>query len=178
MFLMRSKMSGVYLLAFLLFSMFQLASVSVAEERYLNLVAFQANKPSYNFESIVTGSMGELVSDIEKNAHVVFATHTTALKAKDIINLQVDVMRMTKNNSLANSGLNCRFIFGDESDEESYFYSISGVCDRLTGDERGTHREQVLIKRKMLSDPSSVFHVWMKFYEDRKAGVAFYVDID
>lgn len=35
-----------------------------------------------------------------------------------------------------------------------------------------------VIPPKMLSNPSSVFHVWMKFYEDKKAGVAFYVDID
>ncbi len=155
-------------------------SLSDAEEqRHLNLIAFQAKQANFSYESIFTGELGELIRSVEqKGAKVVFATHTAALQARDIINLQVDVMRMTKANTLANSGLNCRFMFGDESDEDSYFYSISGVCDRLSASATGTQREQVLVKRKMLSDPSPVFNVWMKFYEDVKSGVAFYVDID
>ena len=160
--------------------LWMMPSFSYAEEqRYLNLVAFQAKQVDFTYESIFTGELGELISSVEqKGAKIVFATHTTALQARDIINLQVDVMRMTKANTLANSGLNCRFMFGDESDEDSYFYSISGVCDRLSASASGTNREQILVKRKMLSDPSTVFNVWMKFYEDTESGIAFYVDID
>ena len=149
------------------------------DQRFLNLVAFQAKQANVVYESIFTGELGELITSVEnQGAKVVFATHTTALQARDIINLQVDVMRMTKANTLANSGLNCRFMFGDESDEDSYFYSVSGICDRLLANETGTEREKIMVKRKMLSDPSTVFNVWMKFYEDTKTGVAFYVDID
>jgi len=35
-----------------------------------------------------------------------------------------------------------------------------------------------LVKRTMLSDPSTVFNVWTKFHEDEDLGLVFYVDID
>lgn len=166
------------MMSFVLISSISNIAQGETSERHLNLVAFQADQPGFDYESIVTGNLAELIHSVDKHAHIVFATHTAALQPRDIINLQVDVMRMTQQNTLANSGLNCRFIFDDESDEDSLFYSISGVCDRLLASDKGTERKQIRVKRKMLSDPSAIFNIWMKFYSDPETGVAFYVDID
>jgi len=151
---------------------------SAGEPREVNLVAFQKDKQQVNFESLFTGSLGSLIQGLEKDAHVILSTRTGVVKNKDIINLQTDVLRMTRDNKLANSGLNCRFIFHDESDEDSYFYSISGVCDELTSSAMGTKKRQFLVKRTMLSDPSKIFNVWIKFHVDEQTGLVFYVDID
>jgi hypothetical protein len=146
--------------------------------RQVNLVAFQKDHENANFESLFTGSLGALISSVEKDAHVMVALRTPEVKDRDIINIQSDVLRMTSQNKLANSGVNCRFFFNDESDEDSLFYSISGVCDILTSDASGTHKKQFLVKRTMLSDPSKIFNVWTKFHEDKDLGLVFYVDID
>lgn len=151
-----------------------------AEEQahYVSLVAFQADTIGFKYESIFNGNLGQLITSVEKDAHVVLATRTSRLKNRDVINLQADVMRMTTENNLASGGLDCRFIFDDESDEDSAFFSISGICDRLAANENGTNRKKIIIKRKMLSDPSTVFNVWLKLYEDPVTGLAFYTDID
>jgi len=115
---------------------------------------------------------------METSAHVVFATRTSKLQDRDVINLQADVMRLTKQGNLASGGLDCRFIFNDESDEDSAFLSISGMCDRLAANASGTDRKKIIIKRKMLSDPSAVFNVWLKLYDDPTTGLAVYTDID
>jgi len=146
--------------------------------RQVNFVAFQKDYGNANFEGLFTGSLGTFISSVEKDAHVVIALRTPKVKDRDIINVQSDVLRMTAQNKLANSGINCRFIFNNESDEDSLFYSISGVCDVLTSDTAGTHKKQFLVKRTMLSDPSKVFNVWTKFHEDKDLGLVFYVDID
>jgi len=146
--------------------------------RHVNLIAFQADHAGASFESILTGNLGELITSFEKNAHVLFSTRTVDVVDRDVINLQTDVLRMTSKNALANGGLNCRFIFDDESDEDSAFYSISGICDQLIAGADGTQKKQAVIKRTMLSDPSPIFNVWTKFYEDKDSGVVFYVDID
>ncbi len=151
-----------------------------AEEQahYVNLVAFQADEIGFKYEAIFNGNLGQLITSVEKNAHVVLATRTSRLQDRDVINLQADVMRMTAQGNLASGGLDCRFIFDDESDEDSAFFSISGICDRLAANKSGTDRKKIIIKRKMLSDPSTVFNVWLKLYEDPITGLAFYTDID
>lgn len=165
-----------------LFALITLSTLPVAssatESRHVNLVAFQADHSGTSFESILTGNLGELITSMEKDAHVLFSTRTAGVVDRDVINLQTDVLRMTSSNVLANGGLNCRFIFDDESDEDSAFYSISGICDQLVAGRDGTKKKQAIIKRTMLSDPSKLFNVWTKFYEDKASGMAFYVDID
>ena len=158
-------------------SMFPTTS-SAAGSRHVNLIAFQADHADASFESILTGNLGELITSMEKDAHVFFSTHTAEVVDRDVINIQTDVLRMTNRNTLANGGVNCRFIFDDESDDESAFYSISGICDQLIAGVNGTKKKQAIIKRTMLSDPSALFNVWTKFYEDKASGMAFYVDID
>jgi len=148
------------------------------EAHYINLVAFQADKPNFNYEGIFNGNLGQLITSVESHAHVVFATRTSSLQDRDIINLQADVMRITKQGNLASGGLDCQFIFNDESDEDSAFFSISGMCDRLAANATGTDRKKIIIKRKMLSDPSRIFNVWLKLYEDPATGLAVYTDID
>jgi len=152
--------------------------VDASEVRQVNLVAFQKDHANAQFESLFTGSLGALISSVEQDAHVLVALRTPEVKDRDIINIQSDVLRMAAANKLANSGLNCRFFFNDESDEDSLFYSISGVCDILSSDKTGTQKQQFLVKRTMLSDPSKVFNIWTKFHEDNQLGLVFYVDID
>ena len=168
----------VLLFSFCNLYVFMPNQVSADTIRQVNFIAFQKDHESTNFEGLFTGSLGKLISSVEKDAHVIVALRTPKVKDRDIINVQSDVLRMTSQNKLANSGINCRFIFNDESDEDSLFYSISGVCDMLTSDATGTHKKQFLVKRTMLSDPSKVFNVWTKFHEDKDLGLVFYVDID
>jgi len=166
-------------LFFLLFMVGAMPRVQAAEDaHYVNLVAFQADKLGFSYEGIFNGNLGQLITSVESHAHVVFATRTSRLQDRDIINLQADVMRITKRGDLASGGLDCRFIFNDESDEDSAFFSISGMCDRLAANANGTDRKKIIIKRKMLSDPSAIFNVWLKLYEDPATGLAVYTDID
>ena len=175
-------MFKVRLAVTMLFSMIAVATTPYAqaadEAHYINLVAFQADKQSFNYEGIFNGNLGQLITSVETHAHVVFATRTSTLQDRDIINLQADVMRITKQGNLASGGLDCRFIFNDESDEDSAFFSISGMCDRLAANTMGTDRKKIIIKRKMLSDPSRIFNVWLKLYDDPATGLAVYTDID
>lgn len=162
-----------------LFISVEVPSAQAADQaHYINLVAFQADQKDFKYESIFNGNLGSLITSVEAHAHVVFATRTSKLQDRDVINLQADVMRMTKQGNLASGGLDCRFIFDDESDEDSYFFSISGLCDRLVSNENGTDRQKIIVKRKMLSDPSTTFNVWLKLYEDPKTGLVIYTDID
>ncbi len=172
-----------YKLAALLFSfcglyVFMPSQADAGTIRQVNFVAFQKDHKNTNFEGIFTGSLGALISSVEKDAHVIVALRTPEVKDRDIINVQSDVLRMTSQNKLANSGVNCRFFFNDDSDEDSLFYSISGVCDMLDSGVNGTRKKQFLVKRTMLSDPSKVFNIWTKFHEDKDLGLVFYVDID
>jgi len=166
----------------LTFSMLMAGITSPAQadepSHYINIVTFQADAPNFEYESIFNGNLGQLITSIEAHTHVILATRTSKLQHRDIINLQTDVLRMTKQGNLASGGLDCRFIFNDESDEDSAFFSISGICDRLVANDTGTDRKKTIIKRKMLSDPSPVFNVWLKLYEDPTTGIAFYADID
>jgi len=81
------------------------------EAHYVNLVAFQADKSGFNYEGIFNGNLGQLITSMEAHTHVVFATRTSKLQDRDIINLQADVMRLTKQGNLASGGLDCRFIW-------------------------------------------------------------------
>ncbi|OIP99210.1 MAG: hypothetical protein AUK35_07870 [Zetaproteobacteria bacterium CG2_30_46_52] len=157
-------------------------SLATNTERHVNLVALQADDVSAfkaaNFDSIITGNLGALITSFEKQTHVMFSTRTAGLLDRDVINVQTDVLRLASDNTLANGGFNCRLIFDDESDEDSAFYSISGICDQLVASASGTTKKQTIIKRTMLSDPSEAFNVWSKLYEDKETGLIFYVDID
>jgi len=153
-------------------------NAKAGEERHVNLLALQAKQATANFDSIITGNLGQVITSMENKSHVLFATHTANIKDRDVINLQSDVLRLTSKNVLANGGFNCRFIFDDESDEDSAFYSISGICDQLVANRQGTKKKQSLIKRTMLSDPSTTFNVWTRIFADEETGVVFYADID
>ncbi|MDQ6953489.1 MAG: hypothetical protein Q9M15_08180 [Mariprofundaceae bacterium] len=167
-----------YLAASILLSFSCISSQASEVKHSINIIAFQANTAGFKYESIINGQLGQVISGMQKDTHVILASHTSALKDRDVINLQVDVMHMTRNGELASGGLDCRFIFNDESDADSAFFSISGICDRLTATATGTIRKQALLPRKMLSDPSDSFNVWLKLYDNPTTGVAIYTDID
>ena len=157
---------------------FTATNTKAGESRHVNLLALQTMQTATAFDPIITGNLGQVITTLEAKSDVLFATHTANIKDRDVINVQSDVLRLTSNNVLANGGFNCRFIFDDESDDSSAFYSISGICDQLVANQQGTKKKQSLIKRTMLSEPSTSFNVWTLIYADNETGVVFYADID
>ncbi len=109
---------------------------------------------------------------------MILLNRTPALLNGDVINFQVDALRMASNQKLANGGVNCQFSFDNESDEDSEFYSIAGLCQMLEPTETGTNTIKAIIKRTMLSDANYNMNVWMKVYEDKQQGIAIYADVD
>lgn len=143
----------------------------------LNIVAFQKRNPAFEFESIITGTYAQLFEQMQGKSDVIFLNRTPVLQDKDVINLQLDALRMTQG-QLANGGLNCQFSFDNESDEDSQFYSIAGMCTLMYAEATGTRKVRAYIKRTMLSDVSYGMNVWMKVYEDKQEGVVIYADVD
>lgn len=148
-----------------------------ADEVRLNIVAFEKRDASFQFESIITGSYSELMQGMEGHADVIFLNRTPALRDKDIINLQVDALRMVDAH-LANGGLNCQFSFDNESDDESQFYSVAGLCTILFAEKKGTRAVRAPIKRTMLSEANYGNNVWLLIYQNREEGIVIYADVD
>lgn len=154
-------------------------SIALADEHVrLNIAAFEKRATDFSFESIITGSYADLFTTMQAKADVVFLNRTPVLRDKDVVNLQLDALRMASNKQLSNAGLNCQFSFDNESDEDSQFYSIAGMCSMLEASETGTEKVRAFIKRTMLSDATYGMNVWMKIYEDREKGIAIYADVD
>jgi len=157
-----------------------LMSVSLAhadEHVRLNIAAFEKRDPGFEFESIITGTHAQMFEQMQGKSDVIFFNRTPVLQDKDVINLQLDALRMAEG-KLANGGLNCQFSFDNESDEDSQFYSIAGMCTLMFAETEGTRKVRAFVKRTMLSDVSYGMNVWMKVYEDKKEGVAIYADVD
>lgn len=170
-----------YISGICLFALLALAApiTALADDKVrLNIAAFEKRTSDFTFESIITGSYADLFNAMYLKADIIFLNRTPVLQDKDIVNLQLDALRMANNQSLANEGLNCQFSFDNESDEESQFYSIAGMCSILEASEEGTVKNRLFIKRTMLSDVSYGMNVWMKIYEDEKLGFAIYADVD
>jgi len=148
-----------------------------ADEVRLNIVAFEKRDSGFQFESIITGSYSELMRSMEGHADIVFLNRTPPLRDKDIINLQVDALRMV-DTTLANGGLNCQFSFDNESDDDSQFYSVAGLCTILFAEGKGTRTVRAPIKRTMLSEANYGNNVWLLVYENREEGVVIYADVD
>jgi len=148
------------------------------EQVRLNIAAFEKRDASFTFEPLITASYAELFNSMHFKADVIFLNRTPALMDKDVINLQIDALRMASNSQLANEGLNCQFSFDNESDEDSQFYSIAGVCSMLKASATGTEKIRAFIKRTMLSDAGYGMNIWIKIFEDKQQGIAIYADVD
>lgn len=158
-------------------ALFVSTPANAADEVRLNIVAFEKRDSSFQFDPIITGSYSDLMQLMQGNADIIFLNRTPPLLDKDIINLQVDAMRLVKNN-LANGGLDCQFSFDNESDEDSQFYSVAGLCTILFAESKGTRIVRAPIKRTMLSEANYGINVWLLLYENSKEGVAIYADVD
>ncbi len=148
-----------------------------ADEVRLNIVAFEKRDNTFQFDPIVIGTYSDLLRGIEGHADIVFLNRTPPIRDKDIINLQVDALRLVDNN-LANGGLNCQFSFDNESDEGSAFYSVAGLCTLLYVEGKGTRKVRVPIKRVMLSEANYGNNVWLRIYENSQQGIVIYADVD
>jgi len=157
--------------------LFLSAPAFAADEVRLNIVAFEKRDSSFQFDPIITGSYSDLMQSMQNNADIIFLNRTPPVRDKDIINLQVDALRLVGNN-LANGGLNCQFSFDNESDEESQFYSVAGLCSILFAEGKGTRSVRAPIKRTMLSEANYGINVWLLLYENSEEGVAIYADVD
>lgn len=152
-------------------------SVLADEEVRLNIAAFEKRNAAFQFEPIITGNYSTLMRSMEGHADIVFLNRTPPVRDKDIVNLQVDALRLV-DNSLANGGLNCQFSFDNESDEESQFYSVAGLCTILYAEGKGTRTVRAPIKRTMLSEANYGVNVWLLIYVNVKEGIAIYADVD
>lgn len=152
-------------------------SAFAADEVRLNIAAFEKRDASFQFEPIITGNYSTLMQSVEGHADIIFLNRTPPVRDKDIINLQVDALRIV-DNKLANGGLNCQFSFDNESDEDSQFYSIAGLCTILYAEKLGTRTVRAPIKRTMLSEANYGVNVWLLIYQNVKEGIAIYADVD
>jgi len=152
-------------------------SVMAYDEVRLNIAAFEKRNATFEFDPIIMGKYSDLLASMESNADIIFLNRTPPIRDKDMINLQVDAMRMVKG-VLSNGGLNCHFSFDNESDEESEFYSVAGLCTLLIAENGGTRKVRAPIKRVMLSDANYGNNIWMKVYEDKVNGIILYADVD
>lgn len=166
------------LLTSLLTTVLSFVSPASAEERFLNIAVFQKTSAAFEFDPLLVGTLGGLVSELERDATIVFVNRTESVQDRDVINIQSDVLRITKQGKLANGGLNCRFSYNNNSSDDSAFYSIRGMCDLMKADHTGTNKRKILMKRTMLSEPNTGSNLWMLFHEDRESGIAFYADMD
>ena len=144
----------------------------------LNIAAFERRDASFQFDSIITGTYADLFNIMKNKADIVFLNRTPVLLNGDVINFQIDALRMASNQKLANAGVNCQFSFDNESDEDSEFYSIAGLCRLFEPTDIGTNKVKAVIKRTMLSDANYNMNVWMKIYENKEQGLALYADVD
>jgi len=153
------------------------ASAMAADEVRLNIVAFKKHDAEFQFDSIIVGNYSDLMQVMQGHADIIFLNRTPPVRDKDIINLQVDALRLV-DNRLANGGLNCQFSFDNESDEESQFYSIAGLCTILMAEGKGTRSVRAPIRRTMLSEVNYGNNVWLRIYENRDEGVVIFADVD
>jgi len=153
-------------------------SAAAAQERHLNVAVFQKKAADFQFDPLIVGSFGTLVSELEQNAMLLFINRAVNVKDRDIINVQSDVLRMTENGKLANGGLDCRFSYNNNSSDDSAFYSVRGMCSLMQANDAGTSKRKIVLKRVMLSEPNGGANLWMLIYEDKESGIAFYADMD
>ncbi|OIO66378.1 MAG: hypothetical protein CO186_06180 [Zetaproteobacteria bacterium CG_4_9_14_3_um_filter_49_83] len=144
----------------------------------LNIAAFETRVAGFSFDAIITGTYADLFNNVKGKADIIYLTRTPVLLNGDVLNIQIDALRMASNNKLSNEGLNCQIIFDNQSDEASQFYSISGLCTMLEATDTGTNKIKAYIKRTMLSDANYNMNVWIKIYEDKVQGMAIYADVD
>lgn len=173
-----SRLGALVAAAIALASLAMPGAASADDMVRLNIAAFEKRAADFKFDSIITGTYGDFFNQMQGKADVIFLNRTPVLLDKDVVNLQLDALRMASNNALANEGLNCQFSFDNESDEDSQFYSIAGMCSILRASDEGTKTIRAYIKRTMLSDVGYGVNVWMKIYEDEKRGIAIYADVD
>jgi len=143
----------------------------------LNIVAFEIRDHDFEFESLITGTYAQLFDAFQGKADVIFLNRTPVIKDGDVLNIQEDALRMAGNN-LANDGLNCIFSFTNMSDEDSEFYSISGLCNIMYANEEGTRKVRAIIKPTTLSEANYGVNAWISIYEDKEAGIIIYADVD
>ncbi len=143
----------------------------------LNIAAFEIRDKDFKFESLITGTYAQLFQAFEGKADVIFLNRTPVIKDGDVLNFQQDALRMVGDN-LANDGLNCTFSFSNLSDEDSQFYTISGLCNLMYSHEEGTRKVRTVVKRAILSEANYGVNAWISIYEDKEAGVILYADVD
>jgi len=151
-------------------------TLAAAELVRLNIAVFETHTKNYRFESIFTGSAGELLRAHERKAELVLLNRTPPIRDQDIVNLQIDALRLN-DGALANSGLNCQFTFDNKSDRTSEFYSLAGLCTRAWESGKRVQTSRLPIRRAMLSE-AGYGNVWLLIYENTAQGIAIYADVD
>jgi len=143
----------------------------------LNIVAFETREKNFTFEHLITGTYAQLFQAFDGKANVIFLNRTPVIKDGDVLNIQEDALRMAGDH-LSNDGLNCTFSFTNLSDEDSEFYSISGLCNMMYGEADGTRKVRAVVKSAVLSEANYGVNAWIAIYENKEAGIIIYADVD
>ncbi len=147
-------------------------------ERHINIAAFQL-PAGVESEALFTGQYSELMRDMEQRQAVpLFILRTPAVRDRDVVNFQSDVLHLGGFGSLHNTGLDCQFSYDNESDEDGSFYSISGICTYMPSGGSETEKHRMIIKRVMLPDVMPNTNVWARMYVDESSHIVFYADMD
>jgi len=145
---------------------------------YINIAAFQIPADGVT-DAIFTGQDHELMKSMnEKKGALLFMLRTAPVKDKDVVNFQSDVLHLTQSGTLGNGGLDCQFSFDNESDEDSQFYSLSGICTAMTAHASGTTKQRIMMKRVTLADIMPTTQIWTRLYKDEASNIVFYADMD
>jgi len=148
------------------------ASSSAAEIRNINFAIFQKVDDDLEFEDIVLGKFSTFIQAM-KGSQVVLLSHSTDSIDGDIINLQQDVLREA-DGSLNDIGINCSLNFRDSSTEENTSFELGGMCKLL--DSLNVNVTAV-IPMTSLPDTEQGIDAWVKLYEDKENGIAFYANV-
>jgi hypothetical protein len=170
--------SGIFLLAWFCIIASPSHQATAGELHYINIAAFQIPADGVT-DAIFTGPDYALMKNMsEKKGRLLFMLRTSPVKDKDVVNFQSDVLHLTKSGTLGNGGLDCQFSFDNESDEDSQFYSLSGICTAMTSHATGTNKQRIMMKRVTLADIMPTTQVWTRLYKDEASNIVFYADMD
>jgi hypothetical protein len=123
----------------------------------------------------VTGKFADFIQAM-KGSQILMLSHTADAVDGDVINIQQDVLRENKG-ALGDYGINCQMSFRDASTADTPSYKVGGLCKIIQVGNGKNLRLSAVIPMADVPDTSQGVEVWMKIYEDKKTGIAFYANV-
>jgi len=130
---------------------------------------------NFEFEPGVTGKFADFIQAM-KGSQILMLSHTADAVDGGVINMQQDVLRENKG-ALGDYGINCQMSFHDASTADTPSYKVGGLCKIIQVGNGKNLRLSAVIPMADVPDTSQGVDVWMKIYEDKKTGIAFYANV-